>query len=246
MQFDIIGDVHGCYDELMELIDKLGYEYKRGSYDHPDGRLLAFVGDLTDRGPHSLEVIRLVSHMVKKKTAYYVPGNHCNKLYRYMIGRKVQVKHGLETTVAELNALSEEERIEVIAQFKELYEQAPLYHSFPEDELVITHAGIREDDIGSYGKRVETFVLYGDITGETNPDGTPVRRDWAATYQGDWWIVYGHTPVRRPRIIHRTVNIDTGCVFGGALTALRFPEIEFVSIPSRQPLVSEKFRNFPS
>lgn len=107
---------------------------------------------------------------------------------------------------------------------------------------MIAHAGIREDYIGKNNSKVKTFVLYGDITGKSNPDGTPVRRDWARNYQGKATIVYGHTPVKEPRILNNTYNIDTGAVFGGHLTALRYPEMELVSVPSTMPFVPEKFR----
>ncbi len=75
-------------------------------------------------------------------------------------------------------------------------------------------------------------------------DGTPVRRDWAKHHKGDTWIVYGHTPVKQPRFINRTVNIDTGCVFGGVLTALRYPEMETIEVQSAMPFIEEKFRSF--
>jgi protein phosphatase len=119
-----------------------------------------------------------------------------------------------------------------------------LYHVLDEGKLVITHAGIREDYIGRHDKKVQAFVLYGEITGEKHPDGSPVRRDWAQKYQGNSWIVYGHTPVKEPRVIGNTINIDTGAVFGGQLTALRYPEIETISVQSSMPYVEEKFRSF--
>ncbi|KHF38837.1 bis(5'-nucleosyl)-tetraphosphatase PrpE [Halalkalibacter okhensis] len=244
MEIDIIGDIHGCYEELILLITELGYEKQGRSYIHPKGRKLAFVGDLTDRGPNSVAVIQLVSELINTNQAFYCPGNHCDKLYRYFLGRNVQVTHGLETTVEELAQLSKPDYQKVRQQFMSLIENSPLYHVLDDKNLVIAHAGIRSDFIGQANKRVKTFVLYGDITGETNKDGTPVRRDWAQKHQGDEWIVYGHTPVRNPRFLHRTVNIDTGCVFGGALTALQYPEMNIVQVSSKQPLVEEKFRTF--
>lgn len=244
MKIDVVGDIHGCFKEFEELTKKLGYSWESGIPLHPD-RVLTFVGDLTDRGPESLRVIETVYQLVvQEKKAYYVPGNHCNKLYRYFLGSNVQVTHGLETTVAEYEALSSKEQDSVRNQFIELYEKAPLYERLDGGKLVIAHAGIREDYIGRTDKKVKTFVLYGDITGKSNPDGTPVRRDWAKQYRGSSWIVYGHTPVKEPRRIHNTINIDTGCVFGGHLTALRYPEMETVSVPSSMPCVAEKFREF--
>jgi protein phosphatase len=245
MKIDIIGDIHGCFNEFVKLTEKLGYQWNDGLPVHPSGRKLAFVGDLTDRGPQSLEVIRIVHRLaVEKQDAHYCPGNHCNKLYRFFLGRNVQITHGLETTVAEYESLPKVEQETIQQQFIELYEKAPLYQVLDESKLVVTHAGIKRDYIGRTDKKVQTFVLYGDITGEKHPDGSPVRRDWAQYYDGDAWIVYGHTPVRKPRVVNRTINIDTGAVFGGLLTALRYPEMEIVSVPSSLPLVEEKFRSF--
>ncbi|NSL51447.1 bis(5'-nucleosyl)-tetraphosphatase PrpE [Calidifontibacillus erzurumensis] len=245
MLFDIIGDIHGCFQEFVELTKKLGYKWDEGFPVHPQKRKLVFVGDLTDRGPESIKMMEMVYTLViEKNSAFYVPGNHCDKLYRFFLGRNVQIKHGLETTVAEYNNLSEKEKTKVRSHFMKLFEQAPLYLELDDGKLVVAHAGIRQDYIGKTGNKVKTFVLYGDITGETNPDGTPVRRDWAKHYKGDAWIVYGHTPVEKPRQINKTWNIDTGCVFGGMLTALRYPEMETVSVPSTMPKVPEKFRQF--
>ncbi|TMU88061.1 bis(5'-nucleosyl)-tetraphosphatase PrpE [Bacillus sp. BHET2] len=242
MKIDIIGDVHGCYKELKKLTMKLGYNWASGLPIHPKGRKLGFVGDLTDRGHHSLKTLSTVSSLYQEDSVYYVPGNHCNKLYRYFIGNNVKILHGLETTVAELSALPTSVRHRYRDMFIELYEQAPLYHVLDDGKLIIAHAGIKQELIGDNNKRVKTFVLYGDITGEKNDDGTPVRKDWALDYNGMAWIVYGHTPVKEARIVNKTVNIDTGAVFGGKLTALRYPEIELVSVTSEMPLVEEKFR----
>lgn len=241
MQYDIIGDIHGCYDEFKALTTQLGYDWSSGLPLHPN-RTLAFVGDLTDRGPHSLTVIQVIADLVKAKKAIYVPGNHCNKLYRYLIGRNVLIAHGLETTVAELDALSPKARNHIATTFIKLYENSSLYVTLDNGKLVIAHAGIREDYIGRHDKKVKTFVLYGDITGQKHEDGSPVRRNWAKHYKGKAAIVYGHTPVKEAYITNNTYNIDTGCVFGGKLTALRYPEMELVSVPSSMPYVPEKFR----
>ncbi|MEH6942111.1 bis(5'-nucleosyl)-tetraphosphatase PrpE [Bacillus sp. JJ722] len=242
MNVDIIGDIHGCYEEFKCLTEKLGYSWETGIPLHPANRILGFVGDLTDRGPHSLKIIEVVHSLVQSKKGVYSPGNHCNKLYRYFIGRNVSVTHGLETTVAEYKALSPSEQNSIRKKFISLYEDNPIYQTLDNGNLIIAHAGIQEEYIGRYDKKVQTFVLYGDITGKTHPDGYPIRRNWAKHHKGKAIIVYGHTPVKDPVIQNRTYNIDTGCVFGGKLTALRYPELELVSVPSSMPYVGEKFR----
>lgn len=246
MKYDIIGDIHGCYDELLQLIDTLGYSMETDIPLHPEDRTLAFVGDAMDRGPLSLKTLELLFKLQDAKRLVYSPGNHCNKFYRYAKGHKVQVQYGLETTVAELDALSSKERTRFLARYKEFYEALPLYYMLDDGNLIIVHAGIRENLIGAPpSKKLRSFVLYGDVTGERLPNGRPVRRDWAKYYKGKALIVYGHTPVEDARFIHNTVNIDTGCVFGGKLTALRYPEKKVVSVPSLQPFIEDRFTFFP-
>ncbi|MFD0826231.1 bis(5'-nucleosyl)-tetraphosphatase PrpE [Neobacillus sp. M.A.Huq-85] len=245
MKIDIIGDIHGCFKEFEDLTTKLGYDWESGIPLHPQKRVLGFVGDLTDRGPESLKVIDIVWNLViEQQKAYYTPGNHCNKLYRFFLGNRVQIAHGLETTVAEYEVIDKRAQKSIRKKFMDLYENAPLYLVLDEKKLIIAHAGIKKEMIGKSGSKVKTFVLYGDITGEKHPDGSPVRRDWAKAYQGDACIVYGHTPVKEARIINHTYNIDTGAVFGGKLTALRYPEMEIVSVDSTMPYVEEKFKQF--
>lgn len=245
MKFDIIGDIHGCYDELLSLIDILGYKMKNNVPVHPDGRLLAFVGDAMDRGPNSLETLMLLFRMQDAGILHYSPGNHCNKFYRFAKGNHVEQVHGLETTVAELNALPSEKRLDFLKRYRKFYEALPLYQVLDDEKLVIAHAGIRQNMIGApESKKIRVFVIYGDVTGERHPDGRPVRRDWAKTYKGAPFIVYGHTPVRQARFLNNTVNIDTGCVFGGALTAIRYPEMEILDTPSLQPFMPDRFTVF--
>ncbi|WP_099157114.1 bis(5'-nucleosyl)-tetraphosphatase PrpE [Virgibacillus ndiopensis] len=245
MKIDVIGDIHGCLEELHDLFYTLGYQKETNIFIHPEGRIPVFLGDITDRGPKSIEVIKLVCEMVlQRKKAKYVPGNHCNKLYRYFLGNRVQQKHGLETTVVEYKTLAQSEQEIVKQQFMRLYESAPLYLEIPEVNAIVAHAGIKESFIGRTDKKVKSFVLYGDVSGKFDEDGRPIRGDWAKYYQGARWIVYGHTPVLEPRLVKKTINIDTGCVFGKDLTAFRLPEEQIVSVPSKQPFLEEKFTHF--
>ncbi|MBS2968405.1 bis(5'-nucleosyl)-tetraphosphatase PrpE [Metabacillus sp. KIGAM252] len=245
MKIDVIGDVHGCYKELDELLHKLGYKDYDGVPIHPEGRKISFVGDLTDRGPDSLKVIEKTARIIDAGKGYYSPGNHCDKLYRYLKGNKVQIKHGLETTVEELEQLNERDRKTLRDTFMKLYEEAPIYQELDGGKLIVAHAGIQEKDIGRYTKRIKEFVFYGDVTGEIMENGLPERRDWALHYKGTRLIVYGHTPVKSPRSINKTINIDTGAVFGGKLTAFRYPEEETISVPSSMPFDAARFREYP-
>jgi protein phosphatase len=237
--FDIIGDVHGCFDELMELLTKLGYiinrtEAKQKNFGFevipPVGRTAVFLGDLVDRGPNSPDVLRLVMSMVNAGTAYCVPGNHDLKLQKFLNGKNVQLKHGLHKTVEQL--AKEDDRFKTdIADF--LYGLVSHY-VFDNGKLVVAHAGLKEEMQGRGSGAVRSFCLYGETTGEIDEFGLPVRYNWALEYRGKAMVVYGHTPVPEAQWLNRTIDIDTGCVFGGRLTALRYPEEELVSVKAKQ------------
>ena len=245
MNYDIIGDIHGCFKELITLLEKLGYSTETDIPVHQHGRRLAFVGDAMDRGPNSLKTLEFLFNLQDSDSLIYSPGNHCNKFYRYAKKHKVQEQHGLETTIAELNTLSTDAREHFLKRYICFYEALPLYHTLDDGKLIIAHAGIRQDMIGAEpSEKIRVFTQYGDITGEKLPNGRPLRRDWAKMYKGDAFIIYGHTPVKEARFVNNTVNIDTGCVFGGDLTALRYPEMKIVSTPSAQAFVEEKFTTY--
>src|SRR6266571_563852 len=235
--FDIIGDVHGCFDELRALLDQLGYQVGPAPdgampadciVRSPEGRKAVFLGDLVDRGPSVPAVLRLVMGMVEAGTALCVPGNHDLKLLRKLQGKDVQITHGLAESLAQLEREPAEFKQQVIAFLDGLVS----HYLLDEGRLVVAHAGMKAEMQGRGSGKVREFALYGETTGETEEFGLPVRYNWAAEYRGSAMVVYGHTPVPEPEWLNRTVNIDTGCVFGGKLTALRYPEKEFVSVPA--------------
>ena len=232
--FDIIGDVHGCYDELIELLGILGYaEQPGGSWSHPNGRKLVFLGDLVDRGPKSPWVVRLVLESVNAGTALCVPGNHDMKFMRKIWGKDVQITHGLAESLAQFEQYETDYRgfSRIAAEF---INKLVSHYVLDDGKLVVAHAGMKESMQGRGSGKVRDFALYGETTGETDEFGLPVRYNWAAEYRGPAMVVYGHTPVPEPEWLNRTINIDTGCVFGGKLTALRYPEKELVSVPAKQ------------
>jgi protein phosphatase len=229
--FDIIGDVHGCCDELEELLAQLGYSRGDASvWQHPQGRKAVFVGDLVDRGPRVVDTLKLVMSMAAAGTALCVPGNHDMKLKKKLAGRDVTVSHGLDVTLAELDRETPEFRSLVQTFLDGLVS----HYVFDEGRLVVAHAGLKEEMQGRGSAKVRDFALFGETTGETDEFGLPVRYQWAADYRGKASVAYGHTPVPEPEWLNRTINIDTGCVFGGRLTALRWPEKELVSVPARR------------
>ncbi|MFV0133121.1 polynucleotide kinase-phosphatase [Streptomyces sp. HMX87] len=224
--FDIIGDVHGCASELETLLDKLGYT----DGVHPEGRTAVFVGDLVDRGPDSPGVLRRVMAMVRSGNALCVPGNHENKYGRHLRGRKVQLTHGLAETVEQMAGESEEFRAEV----REFIDGLVSHYVLDGGRLVVCHAGLPEKYHGRTSGRVRGHALYGDTTGETDEFGLPVRYPWAEDYRGRAAVVYGHTPVPEASWLNNTICLDTGAVFGGRLTALRWPEREIVDAPAER------------
>jgi protein phosphatase len=235
--FDIIGDVHGCFDELAALLTKLGYRVERVAdpsgearfeVTPPPGRKVVFLGDLVDRGPGITEVLRLVMDMVAAGRALCVPGNHEMKLLRKLNGRDVRITHGLAESLAQLERQPPEFRTRVATFIDGLVS----HYVLDDGRLAVAHAGLPEIMQGRGSGRVREFALYGDTTGETDAYGLPVRYPWAEEYRGKALVVYGHTPVPEPEWLNRTICIDTGCVFGGRLTALRYPEKELVSVPA--------------
>ena len=227
--FDIVGDVHGCQAELASLLDLLGYRPgEDGIRRHQAGRTAVFLGDLADRGPDTPGVLRTVMGMVAAGTALCVPGNHEAKLLRALRGRDVRMSHGLAESIAQLGAEPADFSAQVIAFLDGLVS----HYMLDSGRLVVAHAGLREEMHGRASAAVRAFALYGDTTGETDEFGLPVRYPWAQDYRGKAAVVYGHTPVPEAIWVNNTICIDTGCVFGGRLTALRYPERELVSVPA--------------
>ncbi|MCX4561733.1 polynucleotide kinase-phosphatase [Streptomyces phaeochromogenes] len=236
--FDIIGDIHGCASELESLLGKLGY----ADGVHPEGRTAVFVGDLVDRGPDTPGVLRRVMSMVGSGAALCVPGNHENKYGRHLKGRKVQHTHGLAETIEQMEGESDEFK----GQVREFVDGLVSHYVLDGGRLVVCHAGLPEKYHGRTSGRVRSHALYGETTGETDEFGLPVRYPWAEDYRGRAAVVYGHTPVPEATWLNNTICLDTGAVFGGKLTALRWPERELVDVPAERvwyepvkPLASE-------
>ena len=244
--FDIIGDVHGCLSELIILLVKLGYRLKRTAdadgrefwrVSHPENRRLVFVGDLCDRGPDSPGVFRLVMDAVQRGAAFCVLGNHDDKLLRWCkTPDRVKLSHGLAQSVDQF--AKEPPRLRDRVQ--EFIAKLPSHLVFDGGRLVVAHAGLTADMHGRISGKVRAFALYGDTTGESDEFGLPVRQNWAANYRGRATVVYGHTPTLAPVWENRCICIDTGCVFGGTLSALRWPEQELVNVPADRQHVEPK------
>lgn len=241
--FDIIGDLHGCFEETCTLLGRLGYRLEetpsadgliRGH--HPGGRQAIFVGDLTDRGPRSLDSLRLVMGLSAAGAARCVIGNHDHKLRRALEGRGARIGRALAATLAELETAPAELRDRIAVFLGDL----PSHLWLDGGVLAVAHAGLLEDMIGRDTAEVRDVAMFGETTGKLNEFGLPERVDWGRAHRGATTIVYGHTPRRDVQWVNRTLCIDTGCAFGGTLTALRWPEREIVSVPALRTYAAPK------
>lgn len=231
-RYDIIGDVHGCFGELMDLMDKLGHKWikRLGVHRPADGRRIVFVGDITDRGPQSETTLMYARYMVEEGYAIWVEGNHDNKLKRWAKGNNVTLNHGLARTVHQF-----EEAGLSKPKLYEFLKMLPMYAILDHGRLIVSHAGWYEGlENAKSGKR-RSWCLYGPTTGQTLENGLPDRIDWAGhrvVRDVSPMIVYGHQAHEEVREVNRTACVDTGCCFGGKLTALRWPEMTYVQVPA--------------
>ena len=229
--FDIIGDVHGCYQEMVKLLKLAGYQVKSETeVIPPPGRKAIFLGDLVDRGPMIMQVLRLVMSMQKKGNALCLLGNHDWKLLRALRGNKVQVKHGLEDSLEQLKNEDDSFREEV----KNFLEGLTTHYVLDDGKLVVAHGGLKESMHGRDSRGVHAFALYGDVTGRTDSYGLPIRGDWTSGYRGNARVIYGHVAVKSARWQNNTIDIDTGCVYGGSLTSIKYPEMEILSVKAEK------------
>lgn len=235
--FDIIGDVHGCHDELVALFRQLGYAADgHAGWRSPAGRIPVFVGDLVDRGPNNVGVVALVRRMVEHDAAFCVPGNHDVQFERHLAGEPVPLLFGLEGTVAEFDAQPPQVRSDALAFFRSL----PGHHVFDGGRLVVAHTGLREDLHGVDTPECRHLAAYGVNDDSIDPRDTARRHPWVATYRGAATVVYGHTPVLEAAWNGRTIDIDTGCVFGWRLTSLQWPERTLTSVPAARAYATRR------
>ncbi len=234
--FDIIGDVHGCIDELKTMLAQLGYRRRGDGYSHPEHRRVVFVGDLVDRGPGNVPVLKLAMAMRSAGAALFVLGNHDARFLRWLTGRNVRVAYGMAQTIAELNNLRATMRDPFRWSVRRFLETTPGYLMLDRGRLVVTHGGIQDYMIGSWDGETAHYCLYGELEGYT-ASGKPIRRDWGAHRRVEErngklppYIVYGHNVVKELAWVNRTLDLDTGCVYGGQLSALRYPEMELVQV----------------
>lgn len=234
---DFIGDIHACYDEFLKLLSKLGYQKNgKGLYTHPNDRKIVSLGDVMSRGPESIKCMMFFLDHVKAGLAYMIDSNHGWKIARWLDGRKVQLRHGDQNVEQEFIEYEikygKQQTDNLKHKFKTLLMESPSHYIFTQnnkDKVVCAHAGIRDEYIGKENSQIKNFCRYGDVSG-MDESGKPIRKDWFKEHKGDLLIIWGHDPKPEPLIINNTINIDQGVVFGGKLTAYRYPEQQFIFV----------------
>ena len=210
----IIGDIHGCYDELCELLDRVG--------PTTSDRVIS-VGDLIVKGEKNREVLDLFS--VDERFSAVI-GNHDRALLRYWRGEAVKLKESQERTRVEL----EPDRERYSAYLNSLPFMIDL------GTHLVVHAGVRpgialkdqaEEDL------TELRTLGEDRTSRV---GLP----WYEVYDGDQVVLFGHWPASQPRRAPRAIGLDTGCVYGYQLTAYIIEADNFISVKARRDYASPK------
>jgi protein phosphatase len=225
--FDIVGDVHGCLSELESLLERLGWRPDpQGVPVHPDGRQLIFVGDLGCGGPDSVGAWRLALRLQRVGRANILLGDHDVRFARLLMGKAPALDRGLDRVAGELRALSPQQVDRLTHAVRRLLRDAPSHLLLDGGRLAVAHAALPDHMVGKEGRAVRDFCRHAE--GPTHSD----RGGWVRAHQGHELVVHGHAPTATPRIINHTLNIDTGCVLGGQLTALRWPERTLVQVPA--------------
>ena len=204
----VVGDIHGCYDELMELMDEVNLEKK--------DRVVS-VGDLISKGPKSREVLELFMTDARFST---VIGNHDLTLRRRWSGEDVELKPAQKETHKELK--SEKDK------YATFLNTLPFVIDL--DTHLVVHAGLRpnvELHSQTTGDLTRIRTLGPDRESE---EGTP----WYHVYNGEKTVLFGHWPSEEPRRGPRAIGLDTGCVYGHTLTAYIIETDEFVSVKAKR------------
>lgn len=207
----VVGDIHGCFDELLRLIEKL---------EITDNDRLLFAGDLVAKGPHSDSVVRFArDHQIKS-----VLGNHDMRWLRYWYTQDASVLN--DQARREADKLSDEDW--------HYLSTLPLSIRLPAHNLLIVHAGIvpgvaLEDQSEQNILNMRSMMPDGNVAYRA-AQGAP----WASLWAGPEYIVFGHDAVRGIQEYPFATGLDSGCVYGRELTAIILPEKKFVSVPAKK------------
>ena len=204
----VVGDIHGCYDELMELLEKAAFS--------EDDRVFS-VGDLITKGPKSKEVLELFMTDARFST---VIGNHDLALRRKWNGEEVDLKPAQKEAHKELRA----EKDAYVSFFNRMPFMIDL------GTHLVVHAGVRPN-VELYSQTTSDMTLIRTLGADLESDeGTP----WYHVYHGEKIVLFGHWPAPEPRRGRKAIGLDTGCVYGYNLTAYIIEDDEFVSVKAKK------------
>jgi serine/threonine protein phosphatase 1 len=204
----VVGDIHGCYDELTELLDKAGLE--------KTDRVVS-VGDLITKGPKNREVLEL---FMTDKRFSAVMGNHDLALRRRWNGEDLKLKSAQKKTHKELKSDKEK----YVAYFNTLPFTIDL------GKHLVVHAGLRPN-VAMHSQTTDDLTRIRTLGEDPEGrDGTP----WYDEYDGEQIVLFGHWPAAEPRRARKAIGLDTGCVYGYRLTAYIIETDEFVSVKAKQ------------
>lgn len=225
--FDLIGSVHGCLAELRALLGELGYVSDPATQlpRHPKGRIPVFLGDDGAQGPHGLACLQLIQAMCDAGLAYAVIGNQDRRLLEVLRESPEADPDALAPWWA---AASPEDRQAILAWTA----QVPSHLVLDGGRLVAVHGGIRPDMIGRDTPPITAFCTYGSTPGEHALVQSRALADWAAELPEGVTVVFSHQPVVDVQDAGSHVAIDTACLYGGRLSAFRYPERSVVSVPA--------------
>lgn len=229
----VIGDIHGCIDETLELLEQAGFFFNKDleCTCYPAQRTIIQVGDLIDRGPGIDQVLKLFMGLKEVGLAEIVLGNHEDKYLRYLKGNPVKVGKSLQITIDSVVAHGKKFEAEV----KEFLSSLPTV--LEKDDFIVVHGAYKE---GVSEKYQRNLSLYGDIDGRKDKDGYPNRLDtWKHEYKGDKNIFHGHiagsdVDVFKTKQKTMIVNLDSGCVFGRQLSGMLYPHGDVFQVKAKK------------
>ncbi|HKZ01641.1 MAG TPA: metallophosphoesterase family protein [Pyrinomonadaceae bacterium] len=204
----VIGDIHGCYDELVSLLEQVAL--KR------EDRVVA-VGDLVVKGPKNVQVLDLFRSDSRFSS---VIGNHDLALVRFWRGDSIELKAAQKLAAAELDS-----------DWRTYYEYLnSLPFIIDLGKYLVVHAGLRPGVPLEHQSKDDLAMLRTLGVDRTSRIGTP----WYEVYDGEQTALFGHWPSRLPRVSKKAIGLDTGCVYGNCLTAYIIETGEFITSPARE------------
>jgi serine/threonine protein phosphatase 1 len=202
-----IGDIHGCYDRLKTLMGKIPIDCSRDT--------LVFIGDYIDRGPHSVEVVDYLIHLKKRvPEVIFLKGNHEDMLDKFLTGADrftYLLNGGQQTLDSYLTKPVQSEFFPIPPDHMEFFKSLRLFYET--EEFIFVHAGLRP--------RVP-------LKSQNAEDLLWIRNKFVSTkYDFGKRVIFGHTPLKKPLVEPNKIGIDTGAVYGNALTCVQLPDLVF-------------------